>query len=68
MGRINGVSDQFVEDINVILDEYENNELVRTILNEIVIKFFFKEMKLILFENFHHLFRACTFISDTRLG
>lgn len=36
MNKINGVGEQFVEDINVILDEYQNNALVDMLLKEFV--------------------------------
>lgn len=36
MGKINGVSKQFVEDIDVILEKYQNDTLVNILVNEFV--------------------------------
>lgn len=36
LSKINSVSEQFVEDINVMLDEYQSSYLVKTLLKESV--------------------------------
>lgn len=38
MSKINGISEQFVENINAMVDEYHGNELVNTFLRDFVSK------------------------------